>query len=195
MLLESTQVYSDRGPYLNPSDHPYEQYDDDDENDEEDDFDAMECDKTQEPSYIDQAWAVARVVIGMGIMALAVLFMAAAAQADETAILTVAYEASCQSFEGQVAVASVIKTRMAESRKSAREVVLKPKQFSCWNPKTGKPTQKRKLTQKEISLARKAWEAARAGSYNHYCRHDCKPAWAKSAKKSVRIGDHVFYKI
>ena len=193
MLLESTQVYSDRGPYLNPSDHPYEQYDDEDEDDEEDDFDAIKCDKTQEPSYMNQAWAVARVVIGMVIMALAVFFMASAASADETAILTVAYEASSQSFEGQVAVASVIKTRMAKSGKSAREVVLKPKQFSCWAK--GKPTQKRKLSQREIDMAKKAWAAARPGAFDHYCRYDCRPLWAKSAKKSVRIGDHVFYKI
>lgn len=193
MLLESTQAYSDRGPYLNPSDHPYEQYDDEDENDEEDDLDAMECDKAQEQSYVDQAWAVARVVIGIGIMALAVLFMAAAAHADETAILTIAYEASGQPLEGQIAVASVIKTRMATTGKSAREVVLKPYQFSCW--KNGKPAQKRKLTQKELLSARKAWEQAKSGLYNHYCRHDCRPSWAKSAKKSVRIGDHVFYKI
>jgi len=193
MLLESTQVYSDRGPYLNPSDHPYEQYDDEDEDDEEDDFDAIKCDKTQEPSYIDQAWAVARVVIGMGIMALAVFFMASAASADETAILTVAYEASSQSFEGQVAVASVIKARMERSGKSAKETVLKPYQFSCWNPKTHQPAQKRKLSQKEIETARQAWKAARPGLYTHYCRHDCKPSWARSAKQSKRIEDHVFY--
>ncbi len=193
MLLESTQVYSDRGPYLNPSDHPYEINDDDFEDEDDDGDYALERHNMQEPSYIDQAWAVARVVIGMGIMALAVLFMAAAAQADEMAILTIAYEASSQSFEAQVAVASVIKTRMAESRKSAREVVLKPKQFSCWDAKTGKPTQKRKLTETEINRARKAWEAARPGSYNHYCRHDCKPSWARSAKQSKRIEDHVFY--
>jgi len=202
MLLESTQVYSDRGPYLNPSDHPYEindddfeDEDDDDENDEEDDFDAMECDKTQEPSYMDQAWAVARVVIGMVIMALAVFFMASAASADETAILTIAYEASSQSFEGQVAVASVIKARMERSGKSAKETVLKPYQFSCWNPKTHQPAQKRKLSQREIDMAKKAWAAARPGAFDHYCRYDCRPLWAKSAKKSVRIGDHVFYKI
>ena len=34
-ILESLQVYSDRGPYSNPSDHPYEQYDE--EEDEDDD--------------------------------------------------------------------------------------------------------------------------------------------------------------
>lgn len=195
MVLESQQVYSDRGPYLNPSDHPCERWDDEDKIIEEDDISDMGRESFKEPSYMDQAWAVARIVIWMGVLALAVLFLASTAKADETAILTIAYEASSQPIEGQIAVASVIKTRMKKTGKSAREVVLKPYQFSCWDPKTHQPAQRRALKQSEIDRAREAWTAAQPDIYDHYCRHDCRPYWIKSAKQSKRIKDHTFYQL
>lgn len=149
--------------------------------------------KEQEEKYIKDAWTVAKTFIALFTIGLVCLLLCVESRASEIAILTVAYEASSQSFEGQVAVASVIKTRMAETGKTAEQVVLKPKQFSCWS--NGKPTQSRKLSQREIDQARKAWESARPGSYNHYARHDCKPYWIKSAKLSERICDHVFYRL
>jgi hypothetical protein len=108
-------------------------------------------------------------------------------------VLTIAYEASGETLEGQVAVASVIKTRMRERGQTAEEVCLAPHQFSCW--RDGKPAQLRELRQKELKTAQKAWTQAKAGPYNHYCRYDCKPYWVKAAKRSVRIGDHIFYEL
>lgn len=137
--------------------------------------------------------AVVRIVIYLCLAALIMLFISRPAKADEIAIQTVAYEASSQPFAGQVAVASVIKTRMAETGKDARQVCLKPYQFSCW--KNGRPTQKRRLTNKEIKTARAAWNEAQPGSYNHYCRFDCRPRWTAHAKKTARIEDHVFYQL
>ena len=117
------------------------------------------------------------------------------ALADDTAIETIAYEASNQSMQGKIMVASVIKTRMKARSKSAKVICKQAYQFSCWDPNTGAPTQWRRLTGKEINDAKSAWAMATAGEFNHYARFDCKPYWIKSAKKSLRVGDHVFYKL
>ena len=121
------------------------------------------------------------------------LFLASIAYADESAIKTIAYEARGESLEGQIMVASVIKTRMDQSKRTAREVVFKPYQFSCW--KDGKPSQKAKLSQKAINTASRAWNEAKVGKYNHYCRYDCRPSWIKAAKSSLRVGNHIFYEL
>ena len=115
--------------------------------------------------------------------------------ANDIAIKTIAYEGSSQSMAGQIAIASVIKTRMIQRHQTSTAVCKAPYQFSCWNPKTGAPTQRRKLTPIEMEVARQAWNQARPRKYNHYCRWDVKPYWIKSAKSSERIGDHVFYEL
>ena len=128
--------------------------------------------------------------------ALIILLVCSLARADDTiAVQTVAWESSNQSFIGQVAVASVIKTRMVERHQTSKAVCKAPYQFSCWHPKTGKATQQRRITDKERAKAKQAWDIAVPGKYNHYCRYDVKPAWTKAAKSSVRIGDHVFYEL
>ena len=116
-----------------------------------------------------------------------------AQEVDPRVIDTIVYEASSQDLDGQVAVASVIKTRMKERRRSALNVVLRPKQFSCW--RNGRPTQSRLITEKERRTAMKAWRLAESGQYNHYARHDCKVYWIKSAKIKERIGSHIFYRL
>ena len=121
-----------------------------------------------------------------------ILSITVSAYADKV-IDTIVYEASSQSLEGQIAVASVIKTRMKQRRKTAVEVVLQPKQFSCWS--NGKPTQSRTIKEKELAVARKAWSLAKPDKFNHYARYDCNPYWAKKAKSKIRIGDHVFYEL
>ena len=127
--------------------------------------------------------------------ALVILLVCSLARADEVAIRTIVYEGSNQSIEGQVAIASVIKTRMVQRHLTAKNVCKQAWQFSCWHPKTGKATQQRRITDKERAKAKQAWDIAVPGKYNHYCRYDVKPAWTKAAKSSVRIGDHVFYEL
>jgi spore germination cell wall hydrolase CwlJ-like protein len=124
---------------------------------------------------------------------LAVILPQASHATEEKVLQTIAYEASDQSLKGQIAVASTIKRRMVERNKAATEIVLQPYQFSCW--KNGKPTQKRKIKQSELNVARKAWALAKPWKYNHYCRFDCKPSWIKKAKSKLRIGEHVFYEL
>ena len=103
----------------------------------------------------------------------------------------VAYEASGEPYQGQVAVASVIKTRAHQRGLTLEQVVTQKGQFSCF--KDGKPTQGRQLSTRELKVAERALKEAEISVYNHYARYDCKPYWVKHAKKSKRIGDHVFY--
>ena len=121
------------------------------------------------------------------------LILVGLSHADEYAIKTIAYEASNQSYTGQVAVASVIKTRMQERHLTAMQVVLQPKQFSCWV--NGKPIQSRKLKGSELAIATKAWHAATIGKYNHYAHYKINNYWTKKAISKTRIGDHIFYKL
>jgi N-acetylmuramoyl-L-alanine amidase len=136
-----------------------------------------------------------KTVGGVWCVVVGVVMFASVARADDIAVRTVAYEASGQSFSGQVAVASVIKTRMTQRGQTARKVCLAPYQFSCWHPKTGAPTQRRELTQRELDTARRAWDLATVGRYNHYCAVTVSPAWISAAKSSLRIGGHMFYEL
>ena len=126
------------------------------------------------------------------LLTMAILTTATTAFAN-VVIDTIVYEASNQSFEGQVAVASVIKTRMAQRRRTAEQIVLQPKQFSCWV--NGKPIQSRTITEKERAIAERAWEKAEVWQYNHYAHYKINNYWTRQAKSSVRIGDHIFYEL
>ena len=132
-------------------------------------------------------------IISMIVNFILLLLICCFARAEEIPVLTVAYEGSSEIYAGQVAIANTIKTRSLQRNLSFEKVCLQPYQFSCW--KNGKPTQSRKLTAKELETARKAWNQAEVWKYNHYARHDCKPAWIKASKKQVRIGNHIFYKL
>jgi spore germination cell wall hydrolase CwlJ-like protein len=134
---------------------------------------------------------------GLAIAILAALLLligAALAHAESIEVLTIAYEASGESLEGQIAVASVIKTRMAQKGRSAKAVCLARAQFSAWDA-YGRPTQRRTLKPSELTAARMAWEAAKPGIFNHYAALGCKPAWIKAAKASKKIGGHIFYQL
>jgi N-acetylmuramoyl-L-alanine amidase len=52
--------------------------------------------------------------------------------------LTLWGETRGEPIEGKVAVACVIRNRMASRRQAARDVCLAPMQFSCWQPLGGK---------------------------------------------------------
>ena len=116
---------------------------------------------------------------------------------DEVAVKTIAYEASNQPLEAQIAVGIVIRNRMIERCKTSRQVCLEPYQFSCW--KNGKPTQRRKLKQKEIEEAELAWEySANQKNFPANLYHDisCEPYWTKSRDVTFirQIGDLKFYR-
>ena len=48
-------------------------------------------------------------------------------------VLTIYLEAECQPLIGKQAVANVIYNRSLNANKTITEIVLQPKQFSCWN--------------------------------------------------------------
>jgi hypothetical protein len=109
---------------------------------------------------------------------------------DSKAILTIVYEARGESLEGQISVASVIKTRAYIKGKTSEEIVIAPNQFSCW--KNGKPTQKHIPTSKEIETAWKAWNLSVIGDYTNYYATSVHPYWSKSCTITKRIGRHIF---
>ena len=54
-------------------------------------------------------------------------------EVNEIVLQTISMESANQPFSGQVAVASVIINRARKAGKSLEWVVLRPRQFSCWN--------------------------------------------------------------
>jgi spore germination cell wall hydrolase CwlJ-like protein len=110
-------------------------------------------------------------------------------------------EARNQSFQGKVAIAEVILTRMRALGCSAEKVIKAKKQFSCWNPRD--PNRRKMLRLKKDSSgylnAMKALEAALAGSdskargASHYHTNKVKPKWANGQKAVASIGHHRFY--
>jgi len=116
--------------------------------------------------------------------------IAFAEEASPIAIMTIAKEASGEPFAAQVAVAEVIKTRMAERRQTAKQVCLAKRQFSSWN----KGVHQKPRTARELATARKAWEQATATGVNLYHDTTVRPSWAGRVRFVKRIGKLLFYR-
>ena len=106
--------------------------------------------------------------------------------------LTIFHEARNQDFVDQLAVGHVILNR-AES-KPIKEIVLKDKQFSCYNngvkfPDDGKAF----LTSMHV-----AWRVLQGkdftGGATYYHTKKVKPHWRKKVSYVGDFGDHKFYK-
>lgn len=120
------------------------------------------------------------------------LLIVISAFAESVPVETIAYEASGECFKAQVWVASVIISRAKERRLSFSEACLQPYQFSCWN----KGVRLKPRTERELKVARWAWEEALKNPYNVNMYHDIsvKPYWVKSCKLVQKIGRLVFYR-
>lgn len=122
---------------------------------------------------------------------------------DKLLIETIAYEASDQPIAGQKAVAEVLLNAMHHFNRSIEKEVFYPYRYSCWNHKTKKPTQSRKLTKRELFNAACALNLAKESPRTnmlYYMRHDIKkPFWLTQGLENGRlyeanrIGEHVFY--
>lgn len=127
----------------------------------------------------------------------------------ETLARTLWGEARGEGLGGMIAVAWVIRNRAAKPGWWGRDVstvCLKPWQFSCWNK--GDPNYPYLSGQKPIPASQyaKALQAADAVLLNkepdptagatHYYAKSMKtpPKWAATAKKTVTIGNHHFFK-
>lgn len=134
--------------------------------------------------------------------------------------LTIIGEARGEKIEGQAAVGSVIRNRLydnPEKYKSYKDVVLEPKQFSCWNESDPNCVYLMQIAQKMagfqlledpylrqcILVARGIvnWEIVdntygckfymESGLFNG----DKKPNWASKPKNIIVIDHHTFFNI
>ncbi len=103
---------------------------------------------------------------------------------------------------GKSAVAHVVmnRWRLGTFGKTLRDVLLKPKQFSCFN--ADDPNRYKLLKIKASETWNQCFNAA-LGAYcgidpdptdgaTHYCRVDSNPSWRKKMKVTEKIGHHVF---
>lgn len=124
------------------------------------------------------------------------------------AVLTIVQEASSEPFEGKVAVAEVIRNRMAARYQSDGTIVgtvLKPLQFSGWN--TSDPNRirvaKYEMTDPAVISSIQAFQeafernstVARGATLYHAKTMFPYPPWSKDSrvKEVCRVGNHIFY--
>jgi len=105
-----------------------------------------------------------------------------------------------ESFDGIKAVASVIMNRAKQDINNIKDVILKPKQFSCWNNGTPVVTIKNdsdNLLWMSIMLLAESMINGGfipIGDWTHYYNPKlCNPKWAKGIS-FVDIGNHRFLK-
>lgn len=133
----------------------------------------------------------------------------------EKAILAAAtlwHEARGEGKEGMQAVLNVIMNRAGGKFDEIDKIILKPKQFSCWNsvsdPKTTASEMAQKASDGKLSDSQQFKEAAAlvklaidgklsdiTGSAKYYFNPKlAKPKWAEKLTKTKSIGNHDFYK-
>lgn len=119
---------------------------------------------------------------------------------------TVFGEARGQSFNGQVAVAWVVRNRTARPARFAPTITgvcLAPVQFSCWN--RGDASFVRLVSVEPPDPAFVVALAAAGmvltdtlpdptGGADHYHATYVKPSWAAKMYRTIQIGAHIFYK-
>lgn len=120
---------------------------------------------------------------------------------------TIYGEARNQSFAGKVGVGLTIRNRVSLPRwwgRNWRQVILKPKQFSCFNPNDSNfpeivAAKKRNGLhwQECMMIAEKIYlgHIADFVGADHYHRIDCYPRWRHKLQYLVTIGDHKFYRV
>ncbi len=113
-------------------------------------------------------------------------------------------EARGEPNTGKSAVAHVVLNRFYAGTfgQTVRDVLLAPKQFSCFLPSD--PNRQKMLTIKAGETWNECFNAA-LGAYGHidfdtsygalyYCGKSSNPAWRKTMVETARIGGHVFFK-
>jgi len=134
----------------------------------------------------------------------------------EIVALTIIGEARGEPVEGQIAVANVIRNRIIKSRAVKYwQVVLEPKQFSCWNEfdanyhylvdlatlmlngqKLYEAVQVQIIYITRGVLGNELMDNTRSAHYymtTNLFNSDKRPSWAKVIKTQKRIGNHTFF--
>ena len=117
-------------------------------------------------------------------------------------------EARGEGEQGMRAVLNVIMNRAKGNFEKARDIVLKPNQFSGWNDITNPEEASKMLADKKrndkiyqqiIDLVDKASKGQlpdiTGGAIFYFNPKDANPSWAKKLEKTKSIGNHDFYKI
>ena len=122
--------------------------------------------------------------------------------------MTILGEAEGECDLGKLAVGWVVRNRKKDRRwpDTTTGVCLQPMQFSCWN--TGSP--RIRVMKAPVShTTEAAWDecffAAIGAEFavemdptngaNHYHTTAVEPYWADNDKVTLRLGDHIFYKL
>lgn len=115
-------------------------------------------------------------------------------------------EARGESVVGKLAVARVAMNRAARPGwwgHSLRDVILAPKQFSCFNPDDPNYTILRGMAETKrfnqvclvvSEMAIRGITTDPSGGATHYCTVDLHPAWEKAMDELIRIGNHKFFR-
>ena len=121
-------------------------------------------------------------------------------------------EARGESLTGQIAVAWTIRNRVFDGKAKSwwgegySGVCLKPWQFSCWNkndPNDAYLSGAKPIPAAQYAQALKAADQVMAdatpdptgGATHYYATTMPKaPTWAKGAKQTLKLGQHVFFK-
>lgn len=133
--------------------------------------------------------------------------------ADAYVVVSTLYlEARGEGEKGMQAVMNVIMNRAKGDFSKAKDVVLKPKQFSCWNGISNPVQTTANMMKKErdgslkdlkqYNQAIKIVDAAMkkkltditGGADHYYNPKKENPSWAKKMKRTIIVGDHHFHK-
>lgn len=97
------------------------------------------------------------------------------------------------------AIHEVIHNRSVKRKKTMPEVCLQKWQFSCWNGKDVDATVAKAKKHPRYKEAMKIVDTAQMTNYtngadHYYAEYIREPYWASSLTRTVRIGQHIFYK-
>ena len=122
-------------------------------------------------------------------------------EGESIVVETIMMESADQSYQGQLAVAEVIRNRAKRSGLPAWKEVMRPKQFSCWNSTLwAKAWLVDHATGEAYQMASRAWQEALDGSETVkgatlYHTVKVSPTWSKSPRVHFvkQVGSHLFY--
>jgi N-acetylmuramoyl-L-alanine amidase len=134
---------------------------------------------------------------------LAICLPATAVARDDQSLIarTIYFEARSDGFRGMLAVAFVIRNRLAAGTfgDTVRAVIRSPAQFTVWNrggrARSGAVPADDPHYRMALSAARLAGSGAvkdPSRGATHYHERSVRPAWARHMRVVARIGVHVF---